>query len=119
MTPVSLAFEQKEKLSWLIVDTVVDVFFFIDICVIFNTAFYDQDFKIVDNRKEIAIEYLKGWFTIDLVAVIPFEILFGTTNLNEFVRITRIGRMYKLIKLTKLLRVMKVIRDRSNIMKYV
>ena len=60
-----------------------------------------------------------GWFSIDLIAVIPFEIILGTTNLNEFVRMTRIGRLYKLIKLAKLMRVMKLIRDRSNIMKYV
>lgn len=60
-----------------------------------------------------------GWFSIDLIAVIPFEVILGTTNLNEFVRMTRIGRLYKLIKLAKLMRVMKLIRDRSNIMKYV
>lgn len=34
---------------------------------------------IVDDRKEIAINYLKGWFLLDVMAVIPFDILFEGT----------------------------------------
>jgi hypothetical protein len=51
----------------------VDGVFLIDIIIIFNTAFYDNDFKIIENRKIIAKKYLSGWFTIDIVAIIPFD----------------------------------------------
>jgi len=51
--------------------------FFIDILVIFNCAFYDEEFLIVQNRKIIAKEYFKSWFTVDLLAIIPLEEFLG------------------------------------------
>ena len=33
----------------------------------------NDDFRMIDDRKVIAKEYLKGWFTIDFFAVIPFN----------------------------------------------
>lgn len=63
---------------------------------------------MVENRKLIAKNYLKGWFSIDLIAVIPFQQILESLNLNSLVRIIRIGRLYKLAKLVKLLRFMKV-----------
>lgn len=64
----------------------------------------------------IAILYLKGWFFIDLLAILPLDwILEGW---NEIARVTRIGRMYKLIKLTRLFRILKIIKERSRIAKY-
>jgi hypothetical protein len=39
----------------------------------------------VSNPKKIAIHYLKGWFIIDLVAAIPFDLLlFGSTTDEVF-----------------------------------
>ena len=37
--------------------------------------------QVVSNPKKIAVHYLKGWFIIDLVAAIPFDLLlFGSTT---------------------------------------
>ena len=47
-------------------------FFFIDIIIIFNTALTTEDFETIDDHKQIAIHYLKGWFWIDLIAIFPF-----------------------------------------------
>jgi hypothetical protein len=87
----------------------------IDIIFNFNTAFTDEDFTVIDDRKIIGIEYLKSWFIVDLTAIIPFELMLGGSggNMNDVVRLARIGRLYKLIKLTKLLRVFKIVKDRS------
>ena len=74
---------------------------------------------MIDNRKIIAIAYLKSWFFIDTIAIIPFEAFLGGSGMNEVVRLARIGRLYKLIKLTKLLRVFKIVKDRSKFLKYV
>ena len=56
---------------------IVDIFFSIDIIINFNTAILkDNDlFEIEDDRKKIAFTYIKSWFFIDLLSVIPFEIL--------------------------------------------
>lgn len=61
---------------------------------------------------------MTGWFTIDLVAIIPFDMLMGGNELNNLVRIARIGKMYKLVKLTKLIRVAKMARDKSKMFKF-
>jgi hypothetical protein len=48
----------------------------IDIIIVFNSALQDEDFKTIDNRKEIAIDYIQGWFLLDVFAILPFtEIL--------------------------------------------
>ncbi len=92
----------------------------IDIIFNFNTAFTDDDFIVIDDRKTISIVYLKSWFIVDLIAILPFEqLLGGSGNINDVVRLARIGRLYKLIKLTKLLRVLKIVKERSKFLKYV
>jgi len=57
ISPVRIAFHQhgqEESTGWQIYNMVVDVCFFIDIIVVFNTALYDEDFRIIDNRTRIA-----------------------------------------------------------------
>ena len=87
--------------------------------VIFNSSYYDDDYCEIKDRKIIALTYIKSWFFIDLLAVVPFDLLIGGDNINDIVRITRIGRMYKLIKLTRLLRVLKIVKERSRLFNYV
>jgi hypothetical protein len=97
----------------------VDINFLIDILVIFNKTIFDDNFYLVTNREIIAMQYIKGWFLLDLIAIIPFDIIFGGSDLNQVVRIARIGRMYKLIKLTRLIRVLKIMREKSKFLKLV
>ena len=43
ISPVSIAFmEDEENLGWLITQYVIDFLFFVDIIVIFNTAYYNE-----------------------------------------------------------------------------
>ena len=51
----------------------MDFIFGIDIIVVFFSAYYNEDFKIIDDRAAIAREYVKGWFLLDFVAIIPFD----------------------------------------------
>lgn len=53
----------------------IDLLFAIDIVVNFFCATQDENFKVIDNRKEIALHYLKGWFIIDALAIFPFELM--------------------------------------------
>ena len=43
--------------------------------VIIETAFYDDDFVLVDSHKQIAKTYFKGWFFVDALAVLPFDFI--------------------------------------------
>jgi hypothetical protein len=49
--------------------------FAIDTVLIFNTAFYDDNWELIDSRKLIAITYMKGWFLIDILAIVPFDLI--------------------------------------------
>jgi hypothetical protein len=91
--------------------------FLMDILIIFNTAYYNEDFKLIEDRKNIAKDYLTGWFAIDLVAIVPFDLFFQTGLNTSMVRIARVGRLYKLVKLTRLIRVFKVMKFTKKMQK--
>ena len=104
----------------------IDISFFLDILVCFNSAFYDFDNDLIDNRKEIAKNYLLGWFTIDIVAIIPFDVMLENIasaearDFNPLLRIARFGKLYRLVKLIRLFRMfklIKVMKNRNNIVK--
>ena len=81
----------------------------------------DEDFQVVLDRKMIAKKYIKGWFIIDLLAVIPFEFILSSSNtdINGLVRFARIGRMYKMVKLARLVRIIKLMKEDSTAMKFI
>ncbi|CAH8629243.1 unnamed protein product [Schistosoma margrebowiei] len=61
------------------VDILVDVMFIIDILINFRTTYVNKNDEVVSHPKRIAAHYIKGWFIIDLVAAIPFDLLFFRT----------------------------------------
>jgi hypothetical protein len=122
MIPYRVAFidPTEETQGWIVMNLLIDLSFAFDIVVVFNTAYYDANFKVVEDRKPIAIKYMKGWFFIDLFAIIPFDLLLGSSaDFNQMVKITRLGRMYKLIKLTRLTRIVKFLKSGSKLGEYI
>ena len=101
-------------------NTIIDLLFLLDIFVVFNAAYYDGDMALIDDRKMICCTYLKGWFTVDLLAIVPFDFLFtlGGSNFNGMVRVARLGKLYRLVKLTKMLRLLKIMKEKGKLMKY-
>ena len=51
----------------------MDAFFVADIVLNFRTAVVAHSTRLVINRREIAHDYLKGWFGIDMASSIPWE----------------------------------------------
>lgn len=126
-TPVYIAFhdssETEEMSSWEIMNLVLDCIFGVDIFIMFLSAFFDDEFYLVDEMKQIALNYLRGWFIIDFLAIFPFDKIIqgnqsSSEDINGIVRIARLGRMYKLIKLTRLIRIIKLLKQKSNILKF-
>ena len=60
----------------------IDSLFFLDIIVNFNSAYLTSLHEIEDNRKKIALNYMKTWFVIDILAIIPFELITDIVNQN-------------------------------------
>ena len=84
----------------------MDIVFFFDILITFNSVYLDSSGKIVTSRPKIFLNYLSGSFFIDLIAVFPFYlILEGQTgrsnNLVRFIRITKLSRVFRGSKVLK------------------
>ncbi|TRY58699.1 hypothetical protein DNTS_023108 [Danionella cerebrum] len=58
-----------------VVDMIVDILFIVDIVINFRTTYVNQNDEVVTHPKRIAVHYIKGWFLIDMVAAIPFDLL--------------------------------------------
>jgi hypothetical protein len=81
-TPIEIAFDEGQGGSTPLFSVLIDICFILDIIVIFNSAYYTVDMDIIDDRKNICCSYLSGWFLIDLMSVIPFEIILNATSFN-------------------------------------
>lgn len=61
----------------------VDVTFVVDILINFRTTFVNGQDEVVSHPGRIAVHYLTGWFMIDLVAAIPFDLLLVGSDTDE------------------------------------
>ena len=57
--------------------------FIIDILINFRTTYVNKNDEVVSHPGKIAVHYFKGWFIIDVVAAIPFDILLLGTKTDE------------------------------------
>lgn len=86
---------------------VVNIIFVFDIILSFNTALTSssgQDY----NRKHIAKSYMKFWFWIDVLSVIPFDEIFSSLTNTNGVKATKLIKFIRLIRLIRLVRLLKL-----------
>lgn len=90
----------------------VDLIFVVDIILNFFTAYYNLEGEPIDSLKKIAIKYLKFWFWLDLLSIIPFDIFFPNVNTKytSLIRLSRVNRLYKFVRITKLIKSVRVLR---------
>ncbi|XP_040004956.1 potassium voltage-gated channel subfamily H member 7-like isoform X2 [Xiphias gladius] len=124
LTPYSAAFllndqeEQKRRECGYscsplnVVDLIVDIMFIIDILINFRTTYVNLNEEVVSHPAKIAIHYFKGWFLIDMVAAIPFDLLIFGSGSDETT--TLIG----LLKTARLLRLVRVARKLDRYSEY-
>ncbi|XP_018407350.1 PREDICTED: potassium voltage-gated channel subfamily H member 2 [Cyphomyrmex costatus] len=103
----------------VIIDFIVDVTFIVDIIINFRTTFVNSNDEVVSHPGKIAVHYLKGWFFIDLVAAIPFDLLLVGSDTDELgldkdETTTLIG----LLKTARLLRLVRVARKIDRYSEY-
>ena len=67
-----------------------------DIIINFRTTFVNSNDEVVSHPGKIAVHYLKGWFIIDLVAAIPFDLLLVGSDTDEVSLVARINTLYYL-----------------------
>lgn len=105
MVPYNVAFKNKtsEDVSLLVVDSIVDVIFFIDIVLNFHTTFVGPGGEVVSDPKVIRMNYLKSWFIIDLLSCLPYDVFNAfdhdedvSLNLTNFFSIIFIGLLLEI-----------------------
>lgn len=114
ITPYEVAFSPNDRtfdfilegadaLFW--VNRLVDFLFLVDIFLHFNTmSFYHG--VLLDTRWKIARHYVKGWFFIDVMSLMPFDFVgmaVGSGRVSQL-RVFRVVRLLRLIKLLRLIR---------------
>ncbi|MBN3303034.1 KCNH2 protein, partial [Amia calva] len=95
-----------------VVDLIVDIMFIIDILINFRTTYVNTNDEVVSHPGRIAVHYFKGWFLIDMVAAIPFDLLIFRSGSEETT--TLIG----LLKTARLLRLVRVARKLDRYSEY-
>ena len=66
------------EIFWFVVNRIVDFIFILDMYFTFRTAFrrkLKEGWTVVEDFSEIRAAYLRGWFAVDLVSIIPFWII--------------------------------------------
>ena len=72
ITPLEISF-RFEHYWFKINKYVVDCLFLVDVVVTFFTGYIDEEFALVDDHSIIAYDYLRGWFFIDIIAIVPID----------------------------------------------
>ncbi|XP_055007381.1 LOW QUALITY PROTEIN: potassium voltage-gated channel subfamily H member 2-like [Boleophthalmus pectinirostris] len=100
-----------------VVDFIVDIMFIVDIVINFRTTYVNSNDEVVSQSARIAVHYFKGWFLIDMVAAIPFDLLIYRSG-EEVARGGAEGETTTLIGLLKTARLLRLVRVARKLDRY-
>nr|XP_057918723.1 potassium voltage-gated channel subfamily H member 4 isoform X1 [Doryrhamphus excisus]XP_057918724.1 potassium voltage-gated channel subfamily H member 4 isoform X1 [Doryrhamphus excisus] len=88
--------------STIVSDIAVEMLFIIDIILNFRTTFVSQSGQVVYQSRSICIHYATTWFFVDLVAALPFDLLYAFN-----ITVTSLVHLLKTVRLLRLLRLLQ------------
>jgi hypothetical protein len=111
LVPVQIAFvdNSDQIMAYVVLNDLTDVVFGLDLLITFISSYETQAGLEECRFKQIALNYLAGWFFIDLLATLPTQ-LFQVDDTGQN-RLARLGRLPRLYRLTKILRLIKVLKS--------
>jgi hypothetical protein len=116
VTPFEVCFVQENSFNVLFfINRLVDIGFVVDMGLQFFTMYRTESGEQVHDPAKVVKRYLKGWFGIDLLAVvpIPFEFLSASPS-SDFqsgsnIKVLRFFRMMRIVKLARIFRASRLI----------
>ncbi|XP_073944161.1 voltage-gated delayed rectifier potassium channel KCNH8-like isoform X7 [Choristoneura fumiferana] len=96
-------------------DVVVEALFIVDIVLNFRTTFVSKKGEVVSDSKLIALNYIRSWFVVDLLAALPFDLLYAS-DVYSGAESTH-GNVH-LVKLTRLLRLARLLQKMDRYSQY-
>uniref|UniRef100_A0AAQ6AJM6 Potassium voltage-gated channel, subfamily H (eag-related), member 1b n=1 Tax=Amphiprion ocellaris TaxID=80972 RepID=A0AAQ6AJM6_AMPOC len=129
MVPYNVSFKTKQNnVTWLVVDSIVDVIFLVDIVLNFHTTFVGPAGEVISDPKLIRMNYVKTWFVIDLLSCLPYDVINAFENVDEvsgllficlkFYNTTGISSLFSSLKVVRLLRLGRVARKLDHYIEY-
>ncbi|XP_032811814.2 voltage-gated delayed rectifier potassium channel KCNH1 isoform X2 [Petromyzon marinus] len=114
MVPYNVSFRSKQNnVAWLVVDSVVDVIFLVDIVLNFHTTYVGSAGEVISDPMLIRANYLKTWFIIDLLSCLPYDIINAFEDVDE-----GISGLFSSLKVVRLLRLGRVARKLDHYIEY-
>ena len=94
-TPYEVAFVEEKRLSPMyFVNMCINLAFFFDMILNFNLMYFDEKrLQMITDRKMIAKRYLKGFFIIDFISILPYDDITLATGSKANLKILRIVRI--------------------------
>lgn len=105
LAPYRIGFDQPAVGGAYIFELMLDFMYMLDILLQFRTTYVDSHGHVVTNWRNIFFRYVCGYFTIDLISSMPWDLILPDgSNQSE----TRLLKVVRLVKLTKLGRMAKL-----------
>ncbi|KAG7260129.1 hypothetical protein CRUP_021120 [Coryphaenoides rupestris] len=83
-------------------DIAVEMLFILDIVLNFRTTYVSQSGQVVYDAHSIYLHYCNTWFFVDLVAALPFDLLYAFN-----ITVTSLVHLLKTVRLLRLLRLLQ------------
>jgi hypothetical protein len=116
---LTFRFLQLDAIYWIITAVYI-----LDIPYTFNQA-VKKGLVVHGDRRSIARQYLRGWFTVDLIAAIPFTAVFvavsgdkalgGAWGMSAFMDLVVITKVLKMAKISKVSAIFRDIRESLSV----
>eukprot|EP00928_Gymnodinium_smaydae_P026516 TRINITY_DN20797_c0_g1_i1.p1 TRINITY_DN20797_c0_g1~~TRINITY_DN20797_c0_g1_i1.p1 ORF type:complete len:680 (-),score=110.74 TRINITY_DN20797_c0_g1_i1:355-2394(-) len=115
ITPLQVGLLEMKVDGLFICSLVVDAIFFTDMVLQFFLMYPVQNCRGAEmehHPKEIIKHYLRTWFVIDFITIIPFDILTMALDVDGMSQIKsiKILRLLRLLKLIRILKTSKIFR---------
>ncbi|MBF0590040.1 MAG: ion transporter, partial [Magnetococcales bacterium] len=102
--PIYIALDLDSQGWSFALDIVWTCFFVVDIFLNFRHPYLENG-ELITDKKDTARHYLRGWFSLDLLATIPFDLLLMLLHSNQpwvfhAMRMVRIVKVFRLFRIT-------------------
>ena len=139
--PLHIAFSDESPF-WCHTYNLIDFIFLIDLCMqFFMTIPETETTHESADRKMIALGYLKGWFVLDLMSIMPFDTVMNFSHgdfwehgicpakqinqeeksilehSNLLLKAPKIGKIFRIVRLLRLVKIFKLVKSKENLQK--
>jgi hyperpolarization activated cyclic nucleotide-gated potassium channel 2 len=95
-------------------EAAIDASFMLDIFLNFRTGIVEVESgdALVIKPSIIALKYIRGFFFIDLVSTVPWDVIVvnGAVGLMRLVKATKVVKLVRIMRVLKLVRVLRILK---------